>query len=151
VIAPKDPDIELRGRKPVEAAAQCGLTTRGERLREVLQEKKAHWNEMAALRYRIRQGPIFKPLRMIARAYRPGGGLKELHLPRLIYELNSIYAPEMPLARLHSELRRIQCLGFLCPAAGAHGEAWYPEDWEDGAVVISPRGYAMLEGFRLEE
>ncbi len=151
VVAPRDPRTPLRGLGALDAAALCSLTKRGERLREHLSGKRVHWNEMAALRYRVRQGKAFKPLRMIARAYRPGAGLKELDVARLLYELENIYAPDMGRKLLDSELRRLLGLGFLRPADGAKDEAWYPTSWDDGKVVIAERGFAMLEGFRLEE
>lgn len=151
VIAPRDPRTPLRGLAPAAAAALCSLTKRGERLRDHLAGKKVHWNEMAALRYRIRQGRIFKPLRMIARAYRPGAGLSEVDVGRMLYELENIYAPELAGRSLDGELRRLLCLGFLRPGDEAKGEAWYPKAWADGSVRVSERGFAVLEGFRVEE
>lgn len=151
IVAPKDPKVDLSGKKPLEVAGACALTKRGERLRSMLQQKKVHWNEMAALRYRVRQGPIFKALRLVARAYRPGGGLRELDVERLLYELHNIYAAEMDAALLEHETRRLLCLGFLSPREGMASKAWYPESWTNETVVIAQRGFAMLEGFRLEE
>jgi len=151
ILAPRDHRRALRDLPVDDVAEACRLTRRGEKLRTVLSGKTVVWNEIASLRYQSRQGPLFKPLRMIARAYRPGGGLAELDLERLVYELGHIYAADLGPAELDDGLRRLQALGVLAPAAGGGREAWYPADWRDGAVEISARGRAMLEGFRLEE
>ena len=127
------------------------LTQRGERLLEQVHGKRVTWNEMAALRYRLRHGQLYHPLRHVARAYRPGGGLAELQLPGLIYELEAIYAAELEPRVRDLELRRLLCLGFLAPAPGRELEAFYPREWGEGAVEISERGRALLEGFRVEE
>jgi hypothetical protein len=141
----------LRGLPPPRVAAACSLTKRAEKLRVILSGQKAIWNEMAALRYQVRQGPVFHPLRMVARAYRPGRGLDEVDLRRLLYEMETIYAPDLRGEALDLELRRITAVGFLCPTPGRGAEAWFPGDWLDGTVVIAPRGRAMLEGFRVED
>jgi len=151
VLAPRSHEAALRDLSAERFAGQCSLTKRGERLRALIFERKVHWNEMAALRYRVRQGPIFKPLRMVARAYRPGGTVKDLRLADVLYELKNIYAADMEEATISQELARLQCLGFLCPGEGRRAEAWYPNDWTDRTVELAPRGFAMLEGFRLEE
>jgi hypothetical protein len=151
VIRPRDAKTPLRALPGRVVAAACVMTKRAEKLRGALAGQKAIWNEMAALRYQVRQGPIFKPLRLVARAYRPGRGLDEVTLERLIYELENIYAPDLAGPVLDAELRRLQVLGFLCPSPGRRAEAWFPVSWNDGTIQLAPRGRAMLEGFRLEE
>jgi hypothetical protein len=155
LLRPKDLKADLTGCSAGEMAAACRLTKRGERLRTVLEGGRAHWNEMASLRYQVRQGRIFKPLRAVARAYRPGGGVRALNVGKLLDELQNIYAPTLGATVLESEFRRLLCLGFFAPSENTKGAAWYPVDfasWESGEfVVIAERGYAMLEGFRLEE
>lgn len=150
-LRPLDARRPLRDLPADEVVRGCQLTKRAEKLRLQLSGQRAIWNEMAALRYQVRQGKIFKPLRMIARAYRPGRGLDEVSLERLIYELTSIYAPDLPADVLDAELRRLQVLGFISPTPGRRAEAWFPGDWSAGLCDIAPRGRAMLEGFRLEE
>ncbi|RMG14435.1 MAG: FHA domain-containing protein [Planctomycetota bacterium] len=150
VVAPRDHREDLPA-EPCAMAERCALTKRGEKLISVLRGRKAHWNEMGALRYQVRQGRIFQPLRMVARAYRPGGGLAEVDVERLRYELIHIYAAEFDEAAIDSELRRLLCLGFLSPAEGSGAAAWYPSDWAQGPVLVARRGYAMLESFRLED
>jgi len=147
VIAPRDTATPLQGKAPREAAGECALTKRGERLRALLMEQDIYWDEMVVLGYLIRQGKIFDPLYQVARAYRPGGGLDELDLGRMIYELENIYAPRLDL---DSELRWLQCLGFICPREGSRAEGWYAQSWTDGTIQISPRGRALLAGFRQE-
>jgi hypothetical protein len=152
VVAPKTHRAQLDHPSAEELAAASQLTKRGERLIAGLQGQKVHWNEMAALRYKVRQGRVFKPLRAAARAYRPGGGLAELSAARLAYELEWIYAHELGKETIAEELRRLLCLGFLSPKPRARGDAWYPAAWDqDPPVEISVRGIAMLEGFRLED
>lgn len=150
VLAPLDHEQPLP-RAPRELAAVCALTKRGERLRALLDGRKVHWNEMAALRYRTRQGPIFKALRSVARAYRPSTGLAGLRVPDVVYELRTIYAADMPPATLELELRRLLCLGVFWPTSAAKGAAWFPASWDAPPLEIAARGLAMLEGFRLEE
>lgn len=155
LLRPKDVKDELSGCSAKEMAAACRLTKRGERLRTVLGGGRAHWNEMASLRYQVRQGQIFKPLRAVARAYRPGGGVRSLSVAKLLDELKNIYAPTLSEAVMETEFRRLLCLGFFAPSEAAKGAAWYLPDlasWDsDEFVVMAERGYAMLEGFRLEE
>lgn len=148
---PVDARRSLRGLPAEEVARRCQLTKRAEKLRQQLAGQRAIWNEMAALRYQVRQGKVFKPLRMIARAYRPGRGLDEVTLERLVYELTHIYAPDLTGDALEGELRRLQLLGFIAPRPGARAEAWFPDDWCDGTCEVTSRGRAMLEGFRLED
>ncbi len=150
-LRPVEARRDLRGLRPDEVVRQVQLTKRAEKLRLQLSGQRAIGNEMAALRYQVRQGKVFKPLRMIARAYRPGRGLDEVSLERLVYELTAIYAPDLPRDVLEAELRRLQVLGFLAPVPGARDEAWFPADWCDGTCDLTPRGRAMLEGFRLED
>ncbi len=150
-LRPLDARRPLRDLSADEVVRGCQLTKRAEKLRLQLSGQRAIWNEMAALRYQVRQGKVFKPLRMIARAYRPGRGLDEVTLERLIYELTAIYAPDLAGDVLETELRRLQVLGFIAPTPGARAEAWFPADWADGTSEITPRGRAMLEGFRLED
>jgi pSer/pThr/pTyr-binding forkhead associated (FHA) protein len=151
VIRPIEPRVGLRGLSPPQVAQACVLTKRAEKLRTQLGGQRAIWNEMAALRYQVRQGKAFKALRFVARAYRPGGGLERLTVARMVEELRDIYAPELAGPPLDAELRRLQALGFVAPIDGAKGEAWYPIDWADGSVELTSRGRAMLEGFRLED
>ena len=151
VIAPESPDLALRGRADPEVARHVRLTKRGEKLVARLSSQRTVWNEMASLRYQVRQGPIYGPLRLLARAYRPGGGLAEVTPARMADELTNIYAPDLPPATLAREMRRLLVLGLLAPAPGARGEAWYPADWGDGTTVVSARGRNVLEGFRLED
>lgn len=151
ILRPVDARRGLRGLPLDEVLRGCALTKRAEKLRLQLSGQRAIWNEMAALRYQVRQGKLFKPLRMIARAYRPGRGLAEVDLARMVYELTSIYAPDVSRAALDAELRRLQALGFVGPRPGARAEAWFPDDWSGGTCDLTPRGRAMLEGFRLEE
>ena len=151
VLRPTDPKRSLRGLKPDEIIRLLALTKRAEKLKLQLTGQRAIWNEMAALRYQVRQGKIFKPLRMVARAYRPGRGLEEVSLKRMVYELEAIYAPDLTGDVLDIELRRLQLLGFVSPAPGRRAEAWFPTDWSDGTCDLTPRGKAMLEGFRLED
>jgi pSer/pThr/pTyr-binding forkhead associated (FHA) protein len=150
-VRPIEPRRGLRGLAPAEVARACVLTKRAEKLRLQLQGQRAIWNEMAALRYQVRQGKVFKPLRMVARAYRPGRGLDEVTLERLAYELTNIYAPDLAGEPLDLELRRLQVLGFIAPRAGGRADAWFPRSWTDGSCEVTPRGRAMMEGFRLEE
>ncbi len=155
LLRPKDLKADLSGSSTGDMAAACRLTKRGERLRTVLEGGRAHWNEMASLRYQVRQGRIFKPLRAVARAYRPGGGVRSLNVTRILDELRNIYAPTLSPKVLESEFRRLLCLGFFAPSEGVTSAAWYPaglEAWRAAeSVQIAERGYAMLEGFRLEE
>lgn len=151
VLKPLDGRRDLRGLRPEEVVRLCQLTKRAEKLRLQLSGQRAIWNEMAALRYQVRQGKVFKPLRMIARAYRPGRGLEEVNLERLVYELTAIYAPDIAQDVLDAELRRLQVLGFIAPTPGSRAEAWFPADWSSGECDVTPRGKAMLEGFRLED
>jgi pSer/pThr/pTyr-binding forkhead associated (FHA) protein len=151
VLRPLELKPGLAGLAPEAVARACVMTKRAEKLRLLRQGQRAIWNEMAALRYQVRQGKIFKPLRLVARAYRPGRGLDEVTVERLVYEVSSIYAPELAGEPLDLELRRLQVLGFLGPAPGRRDEAWFPRDWQDGAVELTVRGRAMLEGFRLED
>lgn len=151
VLRPVELRRGLRGLDALDVVRACALTKRAEKLRLQLSGQRAIWNEMAALRYQVRQGKIFKAMRMIARAYRPGRGLDEVTLERMLYEFTSIYAPEIAGEALDTELRRLQVLGFIAPVAGRRGEAWFPRDWSDRSCEITPRGRAMLEGFRLEE
>jgi pSer/pThr/pTyr-binding forkhead associated (FHA) protein len=151
VVAPTRPrqcGVEMSA---TQAAAASGITPRGEKLRRALSGKNTHWNEMASLRYRARQSAVFQALRRIARAYRPGGGLRGLDVPSLHYELTSIYAVNVPPDQIETEMRRLLALGVFSPRAGAGPRAWFPRAWESSLLEISPRGYAMLEGFRLEE
>ena len=106
---------------------------------------------MASLRYRVRQSALFHPLRMLARAYRPGGGLDELNPGRIAYELEAIYASTLPRDGLERELRYLLCLGVFAAEDDAGAEAWFPVRWDDELLVLAPRGRALLEGFRLEE
>ena len=151
IAAPRDPGRDLRGLSPQHLARGCTLTKRGERLRDVVLGKRVHWNEMASLRYRMRQLPSFNALRQISRAYRPAVGLREVDVPRLIEEVSEIYAPELKGRALELELRKLLCMGVLCPAPGAGPAAWYPQDWTNGRVQVAERGYAVLNGFRVEE
>jgi hypothetical protein len=151
VLVPRDHGIDLRRLSLEEVAARCKMAKRAHKLLAQLEGHKSVWNEIAALRYQARQGILFQPLRSAARAYRPGGGLLELTVGRLVDEVESIYAPELARPPIEQELRRLQVIGFLCPAKGKGREAWYPDDWSDGSVIIAPRGMAMLEGFRLED
>lgn len=151
VLRPRDWRVALRGMSPAQVVQACQVTRRAEKLRARLEGHQVVWNEMAALRYQVRQGPVFKPLRLVARAYRPGVGLDEVTPGRLALELEQIYAPELAGAPLEGELRRLQVLGVLAPAPGRGPEAWFSLDWGDGTVELSRRGRAMLEGFRLEE
>ena len=151
VLVPKDHAHDLRGRPLQEVATMVKPAKRTLKLLAQLEGNKSIWNEIAALRYQSRQGILFQPLRSVARAYRPGGGLSELTVERLLDEIQHIYAPELAWTAIEQELRRLQVIGLLCPAPGRGAEAWYPESWADGTVVISTRGLAMLEGFRLEE
>ena len=130
---------------------QAEVPARGEKLRGKLLGRRAHWNEMASLRYRCRQSALFHPLRQLARAYRPGSGLDEVDTPRLAYELQAIYAASLPRDALERELRYLLCLGFMAAEDDAGREAWFPAGWDSDAIVLSPRGRALLEGFRLEE
>jgi pSer/pThr/pTyr-binding forkhead associated (FHA) protein len=151
VLRPSDPKRSLRGLSPDDVVRACAITKRAEKLKLQLTGQRAIWNEMAALRYQVRQGKIFKPLRMVARAYRPGRGLDEVSLKRMVYELGAIYAPDLTCDVLDLELRRLQLLGFVSPTPGRRAEAWFPTDWSDGTCDLAPRGRAMLEGFRLED
>lgn len=154
IIQPKSFRDELGGLSADDFINLCRVSKRGERLKTLLGGGKTHWNEMASLRYQVRQGRIFKPLRAAARAYRPGGGLASLGLPSLIDELQSIYAPDLSASALEGELRRLMCLGFLSATEGANADAWYPTGlagWADGAIELARRGSAMMQGFRLEE
>ncbi|MDC3379240.1 FHA domain-containing protein [Planctomycetota bacterium] len=151
VIAPTTGNVSFHENTAREVADACKLTRRGEKLKALLEGKHPTWNEMAALRYRVRQLRIFTGLRSAARAYRPGGGLSILSLKQLNYELSSIYATEVSDETRNLELRRLMVLGALAPSEEARGEAWFPEDWGDGSCTIARRGRAMLDGFRLEE
>ena len=151
VLVPKDHSSDLRGHSVQEVATLVKPAKRTLKLRAQLEGNKSIWNEIAALRYQSRQGILFQPLRSVARAYRPGGGLSELTVERLLEEVEQIYAPELARPAIEQELRRLQVIGLLAPAPGKQAEAWFPEAWEDGSVMISTRGLAMLEGFRLEE
>lgn len=151
VLRPTDPKRSLRAMTLGEVVRAVALTKRAEKLKLQLSGQRAIWNEMAALRYQVRQGKIFKPLRMVARAYRPGRGLDEVSLKRMVYELEAIYAPDLTGDVLDFELRRLQVLGFVSPVPGRRAEAWFPTDWSDGTCDLTPRGRAMLEGFRLED
>ncbi|MGE0706638.1 MAG: FHA domain-containing protein [Planctomycetota bacterium] len=148
------PVTHMGGRVNMDAravAAAAALAPRGEKLRRRLQGRRTHWNEMASLRYRARQSVIFEALRRISRAYRPGGLLTDVGPAQLIYELRMIYAATVPPEQMELELRRLLCLGILAPLPGVGSQAWYPADWEAAPIEISPRGYALFEGFRLEE
>lgn len=151
VLAPDSLDHPLRGLPALQAAGQLKLTKRGEKLLPRLGGQRTVWNEMASLRYQLRQGPIYGPLRLVARAYRPGSGLAEVSAGRLRYELENIYASDLAPETLEREMRRLLGLGLLAPASGARDEAWYPADWAGGKVILSSRGRNVLEGFRLED
>jgi FHA domain len=153
IFVPLTAEVSLRGvTDPAEVAEKIRLTKRGQKLYAFLSGKRRTlWNEMASLRYQLRQRGVFPPLRMIARAYRPSGGLSALKAGELAYELEHVYAPQLTGPRLEQELRHLLMKGFLAPSPEATGEAWFPESWDGGAVVISRRGMALLEGFRLEE
>lgn len=150
VLAPTDAE-PLRGLSAAEAAGRCRLTVRGERYAERQAGKRIHWNEMASLRYRLRNGRLFHALRFVGRAYRPGGGLTEVDIRRFVYEVTHIYAAELAPEVMEAELGLLLRMGFLRPADGAQDEAWYPGAWDDGSVQVAERGYAILEGFRVEE
>lgn len=150
VVAPESGQT-LRGLKPVEAARAVKLTKRGEKLLLRLAGQRTLWNEMASLRYQVRQGPIYGPLRQVARAYRPGAGLAEVTPARIRYEVEQIYAPDLPADVLEREMRRLMTIGLFAPAPGVRDAAWFPSDWGDGSVILSARGRNVLEGFRLED
>lgn len=151
VLAPESLDEPLRGKSAAQAARALRLTKRGEKLVPRLGGQRTVWNEMASLRYQLRQGPAYGPLRLVARAYRPGSGLGEVNAARLRYELENIYASDLAPEVLEREMRRLLVLGLLAPAPGARSEAWFPAEWGDGSVILSSRGRNVLEGFRLED
>lgn len=154
VLVPRDPSAPLDHAAPATLAAGLTLSPRGEKLHKHREGARITWNEMAHLRHRIRQAVLFPALREIARAYRPGGGLDGLTAEDLVYEVHKIYAADVAPERRVLDLRRLLCLGFFAPRAGADAAAWFPAgDWSQKPlpVEIAPRGRAVLEGFRLEE
>jgi hypothetical protein len=151
VLAPDATVPSLRGLEPGQLARLLKPTKRGEKLLGRLGGQRTAWNEMASLRYQLRQGPIYASLRLVARAYRPGSGLADLSVATLRYELENIYAADLAPDLLERELRRLLVLGALAPGPGVGEAAWFPADWSDGSVVVSPRGRNVLEGFRLED
>ncbi|MEZ6185012.1 MAG: FHA domain-containing protein [Planctomycetota bacterium] len=152
VVQPRATTISLHALDPAERARHCVLTQRGGKLRRLLANGRTTWNEMASLRYQSRRSPLFNALRMAARAYRPGGGLDELDVPTLAYELENIYAPDLDAATLDGELRNLMLLGVIQPGADTGWEAWYPARWDDPQLVrIAKRGLNLLHGFRLED
>ena len=106
---------------------------------------------MVSLRYRVRQSALYRPLRMLARAYRPGSGLDELDPGRIAYELEAIYASSLPKDAFEREMRYLLCLGVFAAEDDAGSDAWFPARWDEDILVLAPRGRALLEGFRLEE
>lgn len=150
VVAPPGGQGEVH-MDAAQVAGRSRLTPRGEKLRGLLLGRRAHWNEMASLRYRVRQSAFYRPLRMLARAYRPGSGLDELDPGRIAYELEAIYASSLPKDAFERELRYLLCLGVFAAEDDAASDAWFPARWDEDILVLAPRGRALLEGFRLEE
>lgn len=151
VFVPRNYQVPLRTLSPDDAAQACKVSQRGQKLRQALLGGTVRWNEMAALRYQSRQGPLFPPLRRVARAYRPGGGLASLRLQEVVYELQHIYAAELAAEVFALEMQRMQCIGLWAPTRAAGPEGWYPAAWDDGSCELTGRGRAMLEGMRFEE
>lgn len=152
VAQPRSAELDLHSLPREEVAQHCVLSQRGGKLRRLLTTGRATWNEMASLRYQSRRSPIFNALRMVARAYRPAGGLDELDVPTLTYELEGLYATELGRPAIEAELRQFQVLGVLQPGPDAGWEAWFPARWDDPALVqLSRRGLNLLHGFRLED
>lgn len=153
VLTPREPLGELAHSDPLSLASGLMISPRGDKLLRQIQGRKPSWNEMAHLRHRTRQGILFRGIRAAARAYRPGGGLEDLHTADLLYELRMIYASDISKPQRETGLRRLLCTGFFAPRQGADAAAWFPEDWDarELPVEIAARGRAVLEGFRLEE